>query len=86
MNHSQNCIFIIKFGCHQDETISKKLIRLEKSSAEIEFVCCTASHNEVLDLIKVNKQRENAIIITKKDFYTIPGDTKSFVKSIIRGL
>ena len=49
-------------------------------------VSCAASCNEASGMVKVRKQWKNIKNVIEEDVDSVPGDTKSFVKSAINGL
>ena len=86
INSMRNHALVRKHVTNPDETTAETLIRMLKSNDDIEFVSYAASCNEALDLVKVRKQRKNLKNMTEQDVDSVPGDTKSFVKSVINGL
>ena len=57
-----------------------------KSNNDTERVSYADSCNEALDLVKVCKERKNVKNMTEQDVDSAPGNTKSFVKSVVNDL
>ena len=76
-------MLVRKQGSNDDETTAEILMRMLISDDGTDHVSYAASWNEALDLVKVRKQRKNVKNATEQDVDSMPGDAKSFVKSVI---
>ena len=79
-------MLVRKHGTNPDETTVETLMRMLKSNDDAEHISYVASYDEVLGLAKVRKQRKNTKNVTGQDVDSVPGDTKSLVKSVTNSL
>ena len=82
----RSCVLVRNPGTMPEETTAETLLRILKSNDDAERASYTASCNEVLDLVKVRKERKKRKNLTELDVDAVPGDTKSFAKSVVNGL